>query len=92
MVFEHDALHRSLYGTLRERLGDHVMTWQKALRFRCGLAIGIAIGSATYQSISTGDIDWYRVVFVSSFFFCGVLLVPRKWLPKMFGLSLPEAG
>ena len=68
------------------------MTWQKALRFKCGLAIGIAIGSATYQYISTGDIDWYRVVFVSSFFFCTVLLVPRNWLAKMFSLSPPEAG
>ena len=68
------------------------MTWQKALRFRCGLAIGTAIGSVIYQSISTGDIDWYKVVFVSCFFFCAVLLVPRKWLAKMFTLSPPEAG
>ncbi len=67
------------------------MTWQKALLFKFGLAIGNALGHFIYQSISTGDVDWYGVVYVSSIFFCMVLLVPRKWLAKMFGLSLPEA-
>ena len=67
------------------------MTWQKALLLKFGLAIGNGLGQVIYQSISTGDIDWYKVVYISIIFFCLVLLVPMKWFAKMFGLSLPEA-
>ena len=43
------------------------MTWQKALLFKFGLTIGAAIGGTIYQYISTGDVDWYKIVFVSCF-------------------------
>ena len=63
------------------------MNWKKALASKFLLAIGYAIGMVFYQSLRTGEIDWYRVFLVSLFLFCLLLLVPKRWMGKGFRLG-----